>query len=154
MSLISDEILLGIVIQSFANAHHMPEGWASTFLYNIQQAGITSLNDLGMSCRDQTINVDMELFGTPTTQLLSSQIIKNLVSFLPGPMGFRCFRVAQRIAQQVERGAAETEYVHRPESGRQGDELLSMWTVLDLLEIVSNMSPKIRLLWHSVIETL
>jgi hypothetical protein len=123
MSLISDEVLLGITIQSFANAHLMPEGWAPTFLYNIQQAGIGSMNDLGMSCRDQTINVDMELFGTPTHQLLSSQTIKNLVSFLPGPVGFRCFRVAQRIAQQVERGAAETEYVHRPESGRQGDEL-------------------------------
>jgi hypothetical protein len=123
MSLISDEALLGIAIHSFANAHHMPEGWASTFLSHIQEAGITSMNDLNMSCRDQTINVDLELFGAPPEDLLSSKTIKSLINFLPGPVGFRCFRVAQRIAQQVERGAAETEYVHRPESGRQGDEL-------------------------------
>ncbi|KAG7363578.1 NAD-dependent deacetylase [Nitzschia inconspicua] len=123
MSLISDEALMGIAIQAFANAHHMPEGWATTFLHHVQEAGISSMNDLGMSCRDQTINVDLELFGAPPTELLSAQTIKNLVSFLPGPVGYRCFRVAQRIAQQVERGAAETEYVHRPESGRQGDEV-------------------------------
>ncbi|KAL3919722.1 MAG: hypothetical protein SGILL_003611, partial [Bacillariaceae sp.] len=101
----------------------MPTDWASTFLNNIQDAEITSMNDLAMSCRDHTINVDLQLFGTPSDQLLSAQTIKSLVNFLPGPMGFRCFRVAQRIAQQVERGDAETEYVHRPQSGKQGDEL-------------------------------
>lgn len=123
MSLISDEALMGIALQSFATAHKMPEGWAKTFLKHLQEAEISSMNDLQMSCRDHTINVDLALFGAPPEVLLPTQTIKNLLNFLPGPVGFRCFRVAQRIAQQVERGAAETEYVHRPENGKFGDEL-------------------------------
>jgi len=124
MNLLSDEILLGFALDAFEAAHKdMPEGWSTATLFNLQNAGITSMNDLAMSCRDQTINVDLELFGTPPEMLLKSQTIQSLVNFLPGPTGFRCFRVAQRIAQMVERGAAETEYVHRPENGLRGDEL-------------------------------
>ena len=123
MNLISDEVLLGFALDSFSCAHDMPEGWATAMLFNIQKAGISSMNDLAMSCKDQTINVDLELFGTPETMLLKTETIQYLNAFLPGPVGFRCFRVAQRIAQQVERGEAETEYVHRPENGKRGDEL-------------------------------
>jgi hypothetical protein len=123
MSLIPDEVVMGYALEAFQKAHKLEDGWADKTLKNIQAAGITNMNDLATSCKDSTINVDLNLFGTPPEMLLKPRTIKRLISFLPGPVGFRCFRVASRIAQQVERGAAETEYVHRPENGKFGDEL-------------------------------
>jgi hypothetical protein len=46
--------------------------------------------------------------------------------FLPGPVGFRCFRLAQRGARKVKKGTADTEYVHQPENGKIGEEEWSL----------------------------
>lgn len=78
--------------------------------------------DLATGCKDQTINLDLELFGVPQEEQLTSAEMEKLKSFLPGPRGFRCFRLAQMAANNVRKGTADTSYVHRPYSGKIGEE--------------------------------
>lgn len=125
-TMLSDEVQLGYALESFGYAHEMGVGWATSTLLHLKNAGIDSMSDLATGCKDNTVNLDLELFGTPEEYHLSDEAITYLKSFLPGPRGFRCFRLAQRIAQRVERGSAETEYVHRLESGKRGDEEFSV----------------------------
>jgi hypothetical protein len=73
-------------------------------------------------CEDRTVNLDLELFGIPKEHRLAADSIDKLTSFLPGPRGFRCFRLASKAAHMVDRGNANTEYVHRPENGKTGEE--------------------------------
>jgi hypothetical protein len=71
---------------------------------------------------ENTINLDLELFG------VRDRFVDTLPmqSFLPGPRGIRCFRLAQQCARSVRAGTATTEYVHRPESGKVGNELFKL----------------------------
>lgn len=124
--LLSDEVQLGFALEAFGWAHMMGVGWTTTTLLYLKNAGISTLADLSTGCKDQTINLDLELFDTPKEYFLAASTLKSLEAFLPGPMGFRTFRLAQRIATKVEKGHAETEYVHRPENGKKGDEEFHM----------------------------
>lgn len=119
---LSDEIQLGYALDAFAWAHHKPNGWATANLLRLKSAGLQSMSDLSYGCQEETVNLDLELFGIPPHQRLSRETIAALRSFLPGPVGFRCFRLAQMAANKVSAGQATTEYVHRPESGKLGDE--------------------------------
>jgi hypothetical protein len=120
----SDEIQLGYALDAFAWAHRKPIGWATANLLRLKSAGIASMSDLSVGCHEETVNLDLELFGIAPRQRLSRETIAALRSFLPGPVGFRCFRLAQMAANKVSAGPhlAVTEYVHRPESGKMGDE--------------------------------
>jgi hypothetical protein len=118
----SDEIHLGYALDAFATAHHKPNGWSTANLLRLKSAGISSMSDLSAGCQEETVNLDLELFGIPPKQRLSRETVAALRSFLPGPVGFRCFRLAQMAANKVSVGQATTEYVHRPESGKIGDE--------------------------------
>lgn len=118
----SDEIHLGYALDAFAYAHHKPNGWSTANLLRLKSAGISSMSDLSAGCQEETVNLDLELFGIPPKQRLSRETVAALRSFLPGPVGFRCFRLAQMAANKVSVGQATTEYVHRPESGKIGDE--------------------------------
>jgi len=120
--MLSDEIQLGFALEAFGIAHSMGAGWAVAKLACLRLAGITSMNDLEIGCKEQTVNLDLELFGVPPEEQFSDTIVTLLQSFLPGPKGFRCFRLAQMAAEKVKKGTADTEYVHRPESGKLGDE--------------------------------
>jgi hypothetical protein len=119
---LSDEVQLGYALEAFGCAHQMGVGWSTTTLLFLKEVGISSIAELSTGCNDDTVNLDLELFGTPAEYRLSKSTILNLDCFLPGPKGSRCFRLAQRISQQVEKGHAETEYVHRPANGKIGEE--------------------------------
>ena len=122
MSILSDEIQLGLALQAFSRAHYLGEEWAARHLLYFTNAGISSMSALEQGCKENTVNIDLDLFGIPRKEQLSDSTVKYLRSFLPGPRGFRCFRLAQKAGQMVEKGTADTEYVHRPESGKIGEE--------------------------------
>ena len=79
------------------------------------------MSDLALGCQEQTVNLDLELFGMVSDRL-SEQDIQSLHTFLPGPKGLRCFRLASKAAAMVQNGNAHAKYVHRPESGKMGQE--------------------------------
>jgi hypothetical protein len=107
------ETQLKDALQAFAYVYHLDPDWAETFHAYFLEAGINSMNDLVVGCREETINMDLEFAGVPET--LETELIAKLQSFLPGPVGFRCFRLAHAVADRVERGQADAKYVHRPE---------------------------------------
>lgn len=133
-TMLKEETQLGFALEAFSWAHSMGEGWAPKHLEYFTNSGITSISDLEVSCKEDTVNLDLELFGVPPEEQLSSTTIQYLRSFLPGHVGLRCFRVAQKAAQKVKKGTADTDYVHRPESGKIGNETWSLpvndnWTL-------------------------
>lgn len=101
----------------------MGVGWATSKLVYLKNAGINNLSELSLGCKEETVNLDLELFGVPPEELLSQKTLQRLTGFLPGPVGIRCFRLAQKAAQKVKKGTADTEYVHRPENGKIGEEV-------------------------------
>jgi len=103
-------------------AHSMGAGWTTAHHLYLTKAGINSMRDLATGCQDETVNLDLEFIGLPPEDCLSNETQKLLINFLPGPVGFRCFRLAQMAAEKVKKGAADAKYVHRPESGLVGDE--------------------------------
>lgn len=121
---ISDEIQFRQTLTVFGHTHAADYGsdWVVRNLRNLRTAGICSVSDLGQGCKDGTVNLDLELFGIPAPEKLSERTLAQLSAFLPGPVGFRCFRLAQKCAQKVRNGTADVKYVHRPESGKIGDE--------------------------------
>ena len=123
---LSDEVQLGFALEAFAYAHKMGMGWASEALQNLNRAGIFNLSDLSLGCREKTVILDLELFGVPEEERLSSETIRRLSCFLPGPVGFRCLRLAQKAAEKVKKGTADTAYVHRPENGATGEEIFQI----------------------------
>lgn len=117
--MLSSEKQLLWALQAFQYAHPDITGytWAKTYYDHFIQAGITSMNDVATGCQDDTINMDLEFTGLPLDKIDNiTQLL--LYNFLPGPVGLRCFRLAQRAAELVDQGQAETTYVHRPESGK------------------------------------
>ena len=132
--MLSDEIQLGYALEAFQWAYKLGPGWSTKHLLYFRSAGISSMNDLQIGCRENTVNIDLELFGIPLDEQLSDSLIQCLRSFLPGPQGLRCFRLAQIAARKVQRGKAETDYVHRLENGKMGEETWSVpvndnWTL-------------------------
>ena len=123
-SLLSDEVQLGFALQAFGFASGLGPFWASQYHLYLTKAGIGSMADLATGCREDTVNMDLEFIGV--TEKISEGILKQLEIFLPGPKGFRCFRLAQRAAQKVKAGEAETKYSHRPENGKQGKEVFKI----------------------------
>lgn len=119
----SDEVQLGYSLEAFAYAHQMGVGWATSKLVYLKNSGINNLSELSLGCKEQTLNLDLELFGVPSEELFSVRTLQRLTGFLPGPVGIRCFRLAQKAAQKVKKGTADTEYVHRPENGKIGEEV-------------------------------
>lgn len=124
--MLTDEMQLGYALETFGLAHQMGLGWTTTTLLVLRAAGIASISDLATGCKDKTVDLDLELFGCPPENRFSDGMIRKLNSFLPGPVGARCFRLAQHIARQVDKGHVQTEYVHRPENGKIGEE---QWTL-------------------------
>jgi hypothetical protein len=125
-TLISDEVQLGLALSAFSYAHGLEKEWAIKYTIFLRNAGITSMAYLQQGCVQNTINLDLELFDIPNSEVFSNELIVALRSFLPGPVGFRCFRLAQKAAVKVAYGTANTEYVNRPANGKKGDEL---WTI-------------------------
>jgi len=121
---LSDEIQLGYALQAFAIAFELGPFWATQFLMFFTKAGINSIGELATGCREETVNMDLEFIGV--TDRLSELAMQQLQIFLPGPMGCRCFRLAQRAAEKVKEGEADAKYVHRPEDGQKGDELFKI----------------------------
>lgn len=122
--LLSDEIQLGFALQAFGYAFGLGPFWASQYHLYLTKAGINSMADLATGCREETINMDLDFIGV--TDRLSDSTMKQLDIFLPGPMGYRCFRLAQRAAEKVKSGEADAKYVHRPEDGKKGDEVFKI----------------------------
>jgi len=120
--MLSDEIQLGYALEAFGWAHQKGQGWATSKLLCFKSAGISTMSLLEIGCKEKTVNMDMELFGVPQEQHLSDKTMEALQIFLPGPVGFRCFRLAQKAAAKVKKGTAATEYVHRLEDGKSGRE--------------------------------
>jgi hypothetical protein len=134
MGVLTDEVQLGYALEAFSMAHQKPPGWATRTLLHLCSAGINSMGDLQTGCKENTINLDLELFGVSPEDRLSQNTIQHLRSFLPGPVGLRCFRLAQRAAEKVKKGGANTQYVHRPAAGGMGKEEFSVpvdddWTL-------------------------
>jgi hypothetical protein len=131
---LSDEVQLGYALEAFGRAKGLDPVWAITAQTQLLSAGISSMNDLRTGCQDSTVNLDLELFGIPKEDRFSEETLQYLQSFLPGPVGLRCFRLARKAAQKVKKGTADTEYVHRPESGKRGKETWKVpagddWTI-------------------------
>lgn len=124
----SDRQQLRDCLEAFAFAHsdlaELPDDWPAHYETYFARAGITSIQDLATATRDGTVNLDLDfLADVPPRDRLSDDLILKLHEFLPGPVGIRCFRLAQRAAEKVETGQADAKYVHRPESGAgRGDE--------------------------------
>ena len=121
--LLSDELQLGYALQAFGYAFGLGPYWATVFHLYLTRAGVASMADLATGCRAETVNMDLDFFGVE--QKLSPETMQQLEIFLPGPMGYRCFRLAQKAAEKVEQGAADAKYVHRPEDGKKGDEMFT-----------------------------
>lgn len=116
---ISDEVQFRHALAVFGKTYQSDledEEWALRNLSNFRAAGISSMSDLGQGCKDGTVNLDLELFGVPMEERLSESTLSQLNAFLPGPVGFRCFRLAQKCAEKVKNGTAHVKYIHRPES--------------------------------------
>jgi hypothetical protein len=124
--MLTEEVQLGYALEAFGLAHQMGVGWTTVTLLYLKAAGIGSISDLATGCKDRTVNLDLELFGCPPENRLSASVLRKLNSFLPGPVGHRCFRLAHQISRQVEKGNVQSDYVHRPENGNIGNEL---WTL-------------------------
>ena len=122
--IVTDKQQLAVALSAFAWAHKLPEDWANATSEHLDEAGVSTMSDLVTSCRDRTLNLDLELFGLAEHQWAESTI-GQMQAFLPGPVGIRCFKLAQLAANHVKAGIAETEYVHRPESGKRGKEQFS-----------------------------
>lgn len=122
MTLISDEVQLGYALQAFAYAFNLGPFWGSQYLIYLTKAGINSMSNLATGCNDETLNMDLDFIGVPRDDHFNPNTVQRLNVFLPGPVGFRCFRLAQTAAEKVERGSADAKYVHRPESGKAGEE--------------------------------
>ncbi|CAB9510434.1 expressed unknown protein [Seminavis robusta] len=122
--MLSDEVQLGFALQAFGNASGLGPFWASQFHLYLTKAGINSMSVLATGCREETVNMDLEFIGV--TEKLSDKTIKQLLIFLPGPMGYRCFRLAQMAAKKVKAGEADAKYIHRPENGMKGDEVFKI----------------------------
>ena len=123
---LTEEVQLGYALEAFGLAHQMGVGWTTATLLHLKAAGINSISDLATGCKDRTVNLDLELFGSPPENRFSPNVIRKLNSFLPGPVGHRCFRLAQHISRQVEKGKVQSEYVHRHQDGNVGNE---QWTL-------------------------
>lgn len=133
-SSVSDETQLKHFLKAFAWAHSLEDTWATRHFEFLCEAGIDSISDLSQGVKEETINLDLELFGIPPEDRLSNEVIPLLRSFLPGPVGLRAFRLAQKAAIKAERGSADARYVHRSESGKPGEERFSVrvgkdWTL-------------------------
>lgn len=100
-------------LESYAMAYNRGDVWPAEALKTLRVAGINNLPSLSAGCRDLTIGLDMELFGVPSNKRFCKNTMHQLSTFLPGPVGFRCFRLAQLAAVKVENGMADTDYVHR-----------------------------------------
>jgi hypothetical protein len=114
---ISDEVQFRHALTVFGRTYQAElgeEDWAIRNLGNLRAAGISSMNDLRQGCKDGTVNLDLELFGVPLEERLSERTLAQLSAFLPGPVGFRCFRLAQKCAEKVKNGTADVKYIHRP----------------------------------------
>mmetsp|Transcript_19232 Transcript_19232/g.31958 ORF Transcript_19232/g.31958 Transcript_19232/m.31958 type:complete len:450 (+) Transcript_19232:204-1553(+) len=122
MTLISEEVQLGCALQAFGYAFNLGPFWGCQHLVYLTKAGITSMSNLATGCNDETLNMDLDFIGLPRENHLGEETLKRLKIFLPGAVGFRCFRLAQRAAEKVELGTADAKYVHRPESGKAGNE--------------------------------
>ncbi len=97
MQLVSDEIQLGYALIAIGYAHQMGLKWANNTLLDLTDAGISSMNDLATGCKDQTLNLDLELFcGTPSR--LNNTTIENIKAFLPGPVGVPCWSADQMFS--------------------------------------------------------
>jgi len=119
---LTEEVQLGYALEAFGLAHQMGVGWTTGTLLYLKAAGINSISDLATGCKDETVNLDLELFGCPPENRFTNTTIRKFNSFLPGPVGHRCFRLAQHISRQVEKGNVQTEYVHRRQNGNMGKE--------------------------------
>lgn len=100
-------------LKAYAIAFNQSEVWPEDAVYNLRVTGITSLQTLSAGCRELTLDLDMELSGLPPSKRFGTKTMHQLSTFLPGPIGFRCFRFAQMAANKVESGLANTNYVHR-----------------------------------------
>lgn len=127
--LVADDKQLLHALEAFEYAHYARLGsnWAKKYFMYFTDAGIDSMNALLAGCKEDTINLDLDFVGVGPNDRLDQHTIKYLTSFLPGPVGIRCFRLAQMAAEKVRRGEADVKYVHRDENGKAGDEL---WHVI------------------------
>lgn len=122
-SLLSEEQQLADALAAFRYSLNLDDDWDKNYLEHFASAGITSINDLASSARDGTINLDLDFLAEIAPhERLSEDLILRLRFFLPGPVGIRCFRLAQKAAEKVEFGTADAKYVHRPEDGNKGEE--------------------------------
>ena len=119
---LSTERHLGHALEAFGFAHALVPEWANRYHEYLTEAGIDSMNDLSMGCKEDTVNLDLDFIGCPAEDRLDNQTLLLLHNFLPGPLGLRCFRLSQMAADRVEKGLADAKYVHRPESGLRGEE--------------------------------
>mmetsp|Transcript_17537 Transcript_17537/g.36327 ORF Transcript_17537/g.36327 Transcript_17537/m.36327 type:complete len:252 (-) Transcript_17537:1199-1954(-) len=133
----ASSVQMGHALDSFAYAYDLGMGWGPQQVESLNAAGIFSLPDLAAGCRDKTIRLDLQLFGTDTKRSDDGtsppphdhwdfDTMQRMYVFLPGPTGWRCFRLAQTAARKVKRGTADTTYVHRPEDGTKGPERWSI----------------------------
>ena len=113
-------IQLSYALAAFQSTYKLGKCWSAKHLSYFNSAGILSMNDLQIACRENTLNTELKLVGIPP---LSDSIIQSLRAFLPGPQGIQCFQLAYTAAQKVQCGTAETDYVHRPAGGGKGREL-------------------------------
>jgi hypothetical protein len=118
---LSDELQLRYALRAFGYAFGFGASWATEYHLHLTDAGINSMSDLATGCREETVNMDLDFFGVG--EKLSPDTLNQLEIFLPGPMGYRCFRLAQRAAEKVKTGEADAKYVHRPEDGKKGKEM-------------------------------
>lgn len=121
-----DEVQLSAALEAFSLAHRLRMRWTRRFSMHLEAADITSIDSLASHCSGGSINDELELYDAPKEDLLDEATIESLQAFLPGPVGFQCFRLAQRVAEKVEKRSADTKYAHR---SRNGEEENEMWHV-------------------------
>jgi hypothetical protein len=108
--------------EAFDFAHALAPDWADWCYQHLTEAGVDSINDLSMGCKEDALNLDLDFIECPLEGRLDNQTLLLFCYFLPGPTGLRCFRLSQIAVDRVEKRLADAKYVHRPESGLRGEE--------------------------------
>ena len=94
---------------------------AEMWIKDLQKRKIGSVEQLAAECRKQLPSKTNTIMTTDNNKsrrsplLFSTEelLLKSLSAFLPSPVGFQCYRLAQEAVERRENGMAIASYVHR-----------------------------------------
>lgn len=96
--MLSSEIQLSHALEAYKFALQLAPGFPMRHLLHFHKIGIPSMPDLAVNV--DYITIDMELISLSPKEKLLETTLQYLKSFLPGPVGFPRFRLAQMAARK------------------------------------------------------